>query len=560
MSSEAKTTPKTAIQHVLGRLKDLGITDVFGVPGDYAFPINDAICGDKDMGFIGSCNEINAAYSADGYARVKGLGAINPTYGPGELNAISGIAGAYAEHVPIFHLTALPSRELQRDRAFVHHTLGNGEFDLFYEMAPPSVCARTIVTPENCVAETERLIAAALYHRRPVYMAFPMDVANEPVVGSGSPLAAPQSNPASLEKAANAIVDALTRAKTACVLPGILVARAELRGEATALINASGLPFATMIMDKTTLDEAHPNYIGMYDGRLTEESVRAFVEGADCVVGLGALWSDFSSGAFTAKLDRSKTINVMHHSTRVGDAFFEDVEMKDVLTALTARLPKRTNGKGPKPSDLGVPTGTGGDKITAEALYPRWNRFLKPDDILVAETGTSSMGLGMAKMPKGATFHNQTLWGAIGWATPAAFGAAIAAPDRRTVLVTGRRLPPAHGAGGGPVSPFRAEADHLPFEQQRLSDRAPALQGPRDLLQRCRTVALPPAAAGAGLRRLVHGARHHLRGTRRRNEQGRVMWHRRVYRGGHGQVRRTAYGDEAARVHQGTLQELSECL
>jgi len=59
------------------------------------------------------------------------LGAINPTYGPGELNAIGGIAGAYAEHVPIFHLTALPSREVQRDRAFVHHTLGDGRFDLF---------------------------------------------------------------------------------------------------------------------------------------------------------------------------------------------------------------------------------------------------------------------------------------------------------------------------------------------------------------------------------------------------------------------------------------------
>jgi indolepyruvate decarboxylase len=47
------------------------------------------------------------------------------------------------------------------------------------------------------------------------------------------------------------------------------------------------------------------------------------------------------------------------------------------------------------------------------------------------------MGLAFATMPKGATFQNQSLWGAIGWATPAAFGAALAAPRRRTVLVTG---------------------------------------------------------------------------------------------------------------------------
>ena len=47
------------------------------------------------------------------------------------------------------------------------------------------------------------------------------------------------------------------------------------------------------------------------------------------------------------------------------------------------------------------------------------------------------MGLGFARMPAGASFHNQTLWGSIGWATPAAFGVAIAAPERRVVLVTG---------------------------------------------------------------------------------------------------------------------------
>jgi indolepyruvate decarboxylase len=152
---------------------------------------------------------------------------------------VSGIAGAYAEHVPIFHLTAQPSRAMQRDRAIVHHTLGNAEFDLFYDMTTPAVRAHTIVSPENCVAETERLIAAALYHRRPVYMAFPMDVANQPVVGDGRPLAGPQSNPTSLESAVKAIVDAVTRAKTACVLPGIHV---EWDGSAT-VIPLGQLPF-----------------------------------------------------------------------------------------------------------------------------------------------------------------------------------------------------------------------------------------------------------------------------------------------------------------------------
>ena len=124
--------PQTTVQYVLLRLRQLGVTDIFGVPGDYAFPITDAICNDKNMNFIGSCNEINAAYSADGYARVKGLAALNTTSGPGELNALSGVCGAYAEHVPIFHLTAQPSRTLRRDRAIVHHTPSATASSIFF--------------------------------------------------------------------------------------------------------------------------------------------------------------------------------------------------------------------------------------------------------------------------------------------------------------------------------------------------------------------------------------------------------------------------------------------
>ncbi len=179
--------PKTVIQHVLGRLKDIGIDDIFGVAGDFAFPVQDAIVGYPGINWLGCCNELNAAYAADGYARLRGLGALSTTYGPGELGAIGAIGGAYAENVPIFHLTGMPTRTAQHKRQLVHHTLGNGEFDFFAKMAGPVVCARAIITPQNAVYETERLIAAALYHRRPVYMAIPTDVADQAIIGSAQP-------------------------------------------------------------------------------------------------------------------------------------------------------------------------------------------------------------------------------------------------------------------------------------------------------------------------------------------------------------------------------------
>ncbi len=66
---------KTVIEHVLSRLHDIGITDVFGVPGDYSFSVADAICNDPNIRWVGCSNELNAAYAADGYARVKGAAA-----------------------------------------------------------------------------------------------------------------------------------------------------------------------------------------------------------------------------------------------------------------------------------------------------------------------------------------------------------------------------------------------------------------------------------------------------------------------------------------------------
>jgi indolepyruvate decarboxylase len=220
-------------------------------------------------------------------------------------------------------------------------------------------------------------------------------------------------------------------------LPGILVARAGLRGALQSLIDNSGLPFATMIMDKSVLDEQHEAYVGIYDGRLMDESVRNFVETCDCVLAVGTLMTDFNSGAFTSRLDPAKTIDIGHHRTRVRSKTYPSVEMGDILAALAKRLPKRADWTEIEAASLSEPIGSGSDPISASALYPRWANFLKPNDILIAETGTASMGLGFARMPTGVTFHNQTLWGSIGWATPAAFGAAIAAHDRRVVLVTG---------------------------------------------------------------------------------------------------------------------------
>ncbi|MBG5950238.1 alpha-keto acid decarboxylase family protein [Proteus terrae] len=429
---------KTVVEYMLNRLYDLGISDVFGVAGDYAFPIEDTICNSNHMRWIGNCNELNAAYAADGYARIKGMAALSTTFGVGELSAINAIAGSYAENLPIFHLVGMPASGVQKSKRLVHHTLGNGDFDIFYQLGQRLACAHTILTPENCIPEMERLIVTALKERRPVYIGLPSDYATMQVI-EYSPIITPKkpiSDQEILEKVVSLIIEKLTHSNNTCVLPGILSARLGLSDSVRSFIDKTGLPYATMFMDKSILSESHPQYVGMYDGKLMTPEVREFVENSDYVLGIGAMMTDFNTGSFTANIKSKQYISIMPEYVEIDSVIYTSIYMEDVLSALTQRLPNRTYHQ-IKAKGLGKAVLSDNSKITAQYLYPHLEKFFKPNDIIIAETGTSSMGLGFSLLPDGAQFHNQTLWGSIGWATPASFGAALAAPNKRVILITG---------------------------------------------------------------------------------------------------------------------------
>lgn len=428
----------TVIEHVLERLYHLGIHDIFGVAGDYAFPIEDTICNSKHLRWIGNCNELNAAYAADGYARIKGMAALSTTFGVGELSAMNAIAGSYAENLPIFHLVGMPASGVQQSKRLVHHTLGDGDFAVFYQLGQRLACAHTILTPENCVAEIDRVINCALKERRPVYIGIPSDYALMPIQ-QNTPLPPPKaqiSHPEKLEQAVTHIINTITSSQHICVLPGILTARLGLIDKIEALITKTGLPYATMFMDKSILSESNTHYVGMYIGKLMTPHVRSFVENSEFIINIAAIMSDFNTGSFTANIKPEQLITIMPDYVEINSTIYTQVYMQDVLTKLTERLTYQTYHS-ITASDLGERVLLNKEKITTKYLYPRLEKFFQPYDIIIAETGTVSMGLGFALLPEGAQFHNQTLWGSIGWATPAAFGAAIAAPDRRIILITG---------------------------------------------------------------------------------------------------------------------------
>jgi len=127
----ALESPVDVAEYLFTRLHQMGVRSIHGLPGDYNLVALDYI-PKLDLKWVGNVNELNAGYAADGYARIKGISALVTTFGVGELSAANAIAGAYSEHVPVVHIVGVPSTISQRDGMLLHHTLGNGNFNVSY--------------------------------------------------------------------------------------------------------------------------------------------------------------------------------------------------------------------------------------------------------------------------------------------------------------------------------------------------------------------------------------------------------------------------------------------
>lgn len=406
-----KMTNFTIGDYLVLRLKQIGVKHIFGVAGDYNMEFLDHIVNQEGIDLVTTCNELNAAYAADGYGRINGIAALVTTFGVGELSAINGIAGAYAEHVPVVAITGSPSTKIQSSGALVHHTLGNGDFSMFAQMYEKVTAAQAYLTPENATAEIDRVLGVCLLKKLPVYISLPMDVASTEVAAPSDPFMAPhfKSDPATLTKAVDASVSMLDKAEKPVILADLGVDRYHLQEELRSLLDATGYPYATLTMGKGLLEETHPQFIGIYDGAVSEEYVRRRVEEADCVLSIGVLMTDFNTGKFSAKLNSSRTIEVHGQYLKIKDDLYNNVSMQDFLEALSKRLKHRdaeTLDLKPKKENLATgfttefqPNSTGA--ITQKRFWYRLAQFLKEDDIVVAETGVCLFGSAVIPLPKG---------------------------------------------------------------------------------------------------------------------------------------------------------------
>ncbi|KLI06349.1 indolepyruvate decarboxylase [Mycolicibacterium conceptionense] len=431
----------TVGDYLLDRLAELGVTEVFGVPGDYQLEFLDHILAHPTLRWVGGANELNAGYAADGYGRLRGMAALVTTFGVGELSAANAIAGSYAEHVPVVHIVGAPSKDSQAARRIVHHTLGDGDFEHFLRISREITCAQANLAPATATRDIDRVLSEVREQKRPGYLLIATDVARFPTEPPTAPLprytggTSPRALSMFTAAAAEMIAD-----HRLTVLADFLVHRLECVDELNALLAADTVGHATLMWGKSLVDESSPNYLGIYAGAASEDSVREAIEEAPVLVTAGVLFTDMVSGFFSQRIDPARTIDIGANQSTVAGQVYAPLDMAAALDAVTAILTERgitSPALPPLPARISADPPAPDVALTQEALWDRLSEALTPGNVVLADQGTSFYGMAGHRLASGVTFIGQPLWGSIGYTLPAALGAGLADRDRRTVLLIG---------------------------------------------------------------------------------------------------------------------------
>ncbi|KAL4251922.1 Pyruvate decarboxylase [Abortiporus biennis] len=436
--------------YLIERLRQLGVTQMFGLPGDFNLGFLDYVEDSDAIEWVGNCNELNASYAADGYARVKegSIGVITTTFGVGELSATNGIAGAFSEHVPILHIVGVPSTSQQKTKPMLHHTLGDGRYDAYYKASQQfTISQATLTSASSAAAEIDRVLTECVVTARPVYLMLPTDLVHERVPTKRLKTPLNCEPPENEEEVENFVLDEIVKLideakQDVVILVDACSVRHGVKHEMEQLVAKTKLPVYAAPMGKTAVPETYERYGGIYVGSITKPEIKEKVESAKLILSIGALKSDFNTGNFTYHIPTNRTIELHSDHTKVQFAIYHGIGMKRLLPKLTARLENlHVTASQISVPHFTLPIPQEDDQIISHTwLWPRVGQFFKPKDVVIAETGTSSFGVLDVPMPKGSIFISQILWGSIGWTVGATLGAALAARDLglgRTILFVG---------------------------------------------------------------------------------------------------------------------------
>ena len=424
---------------LLRRLQEAGIRHIFGVPGDYNLALMQQLEDRGEPAWIGNCNELNASYATDAYARLNGIGALIVTHGVGALSAINGIAGAYSEHVPVICISgSIPLRAIQRGD-MMHHTLADREKGNFCRVFAEVTVAQAQLSPDNAAAEIDRLILTAWRRKLPVYMELPSDISYLVIEVPDRPLKLEMipSDQERLKTCSARVLERLHAAKSPAFLLDLDANRFGVSGQIMELAERFQMHVATLNCAKGAVPETSTQFVGTYAGIGSAPPTREAIEGSDCLLTVGYRRIESTSGFFTDKLPAS-AIHLNSTHVDLPEKNYQGVYIAELLQSMIDSSSGIVTKKQPARPSKQVAFVPSNDPLTQDAYWKAMQSFLRPGDVIVAEDGTSSAGAGELTLPEACSFISQAfVWCSIGYATGALLGAILASPRRRHILFTG---------------------------------------------------------------------------------------------------------------------------
>ncbi|OMO82848.1 hypothetical protein CCACVL1_11731 [Corchorus capsularis] len=435
-------------RHLARRLVEIGVKDVFSVPGDFNLTLLDHLIAEPGLKNIGCCNELNAGYAADGYARSRGVGACVVTFSVGGLSIINAIAGAYSENLPVICIIGGPNTNDYGTNRILHHTIGLPDFSQELRCFQTVTCYQAVVNNlEGAHEQIDRAISTALKESKPVYISISCNLPaiphptfiRDPIPFSLSPRL---SNKMGLEAAVEAAAAFLNKAVKPVMVAGPKIRVAKASKACVELADACGYPVAIMPSAKGLVPENHTQFIGTYWGAISTAFCAEIVESADAYLFAGPIFNDYSSVGYSLLLKKEKAIIVQPDRVVIGNGpAFGCVLMKDFLESLAKRLNRNTTAK-ENYQRIYIPDGVPlkcepQEPLRVNILFHHIQKMLSSDTAVIAETGDSWFNCQKLKLPEGCGYEFQMQYGSIGWSVGATLGYAQSVPDKRVIACIG---------------------------------------------------------------------------------------------------------------------------